>query len=225
MMYYDFIWISFIGEFCFCVIWALFWNSLQWALDSWEELLLFPQLENWLIWPNPLPQSHIATRAQRVGVFWIWAGLGRVLKKKSRPEGEFGSGRSFERYLIYSWTWRVFPGTSGISDIPDISGLPKMLLLLSWMVMMMRKKKILLEWCAGPQDSPHCAYIAQARTHRGYGVCIDYIHCSQKLSQGHYQGGRNCGILASGMGGNGDRKKNCEGKCYQQGLKIVFCIK
>ena len=59
------------------------------------------------------------------------------------------------------------------------------------MVTMMRKKKILLEWCAGPQDSPHCAYIAQARTHRGYGVCIDYIHCSQKLTQGHYQGSRN----------------------------------
>ena len=59
------------------------------------------------------------------------------------------------------------------------------------MVTMMRKKKILLEWCAGPQDSPHCAYIAQARTHRGYGVCIGYIHCSQKLTQGHYQGSRN----------------------------------
>ena len=51
------------GEFSFCVIWALFRNSLQWALDSWEELLLFPQLGNWLIWPNPLPQFHIATRA------------------------------------------------------------------------------------------------------------------------------------------------------------------
>ena len=31
-------------------------------------------------------------------------GFGSGVEKKSRSEGEFGSGRSFERYLIYSWT-------------------------------------------------------------------------------------------------------------------------
>ena len=81
------------------------------------------------------------------------------------------------------------------------------------MVTMMRKKKILLEWCAGPQDSPHCAYIAQARTHRGYGVCIGYIHCSQKLTQGHYQG-------SNGIWGGKKWRQRGEmgGKFYRQGL-------
>ena len=45
------------------------------------------------------------------------------------------------------------------------------------------------------------------------------------MPPGAGQGSRNIDILASGMGGNGDRKRNCEGKCYQQGLKIAFCIK
>ena len=45
------------------------------------------------------------------------------------------------------------------------------------------------------------------------------------MPPGAGQGSRNSDILASGMGGNGDRKRNCEGKCYQQGLKIAFCIK
>ena len=44
------------------------------------------------------------------------------------------------------------------------------------MVMMMRKKKILLEWCVGPQDSPHCAYIArQEHTEGTEYVSTTYI--------------------------------------------------
>ena len=69
------------------------------------------------------------------------------------------------------------------------------------MVMMMRKKKILLEWCAGPQDSPHCAYIArQEHTEGTEYVSTTYI-VPKNCLKATYQGGRNCGILAPGMGG------------------------
>ena len=65
------------------------------------------------------------------------------------------------------------------------------------------KENLIRMVCRAPGQSSLCIY-CPARTHRGYGVCIDYIHCSQKLSQGHHQGGRNCDILASRMGGSGD---------------------
>ena len=42
------------------------------------------------------------------------------------------------------------------------------------------------------------------------------------MPPGAGQGSRNSDILASGMGGNGDRKRKWEGKCYQQGLKLIF---
>ena len=64
------------------------------------------------------------------------------------------------------------------------------------------------------------------------GHILAYPVASATANPGKYlmppgagQGSRNSDILASRMGGNGDRKRNCEGKCYQQGLKIVFCIK
>ena len=36
------------------------------------------------------------------------------------------------------------------------------------------------------------------------------------------QGSTNCGILASGVGGGGDRERKWEGKFHSQGLKMVF---
>ena len=36
------------------------------------------------------------------------------------------------------------------------------------------------------------------------------------------QGSINCGILATGMGGSGDKERKWEGKVHPQGLKMLF---
>ena len=90
------------------------------------------------------------------------------------------------------------------------------------MVMMMRKKKILLEWCAGPQDSPHCAYIArQEHTEGTEYVSTTFIvpkNCLKATT-------RVAEIVASRMGGSRDRERKWEDNFYRQGLNRVLVPK
>ena len=50
-------------------------------------------------------------------------------------------------------------------------------------------------------------------------IDLDYVKCSMIAV---YNG--NINILASGMGGSGDRERKWEAKLHQQGLKMVLCM-
>ena len=108
MMYDDFIWNSFIWRILFlCHLGFILEFSavgigqlrrVAFVSSTWKLAYLTKST-------SPVPHCNQGPAGR---CFLDLGGFGSGVEKKSRPAGGFGSGRSFERYLIYSRTCRVF---------------------------------------------------------------------------------------------------------------------